>query len=183
MLTEKDRWVGEAITNARVAYGCWIGLLKGEITVEPEFSASLPGGPYLNLFSNYSKREFLRAVSILHRGFIKKDKVTKKWRKEPVVDRISEVVPADKIDEFLRLAEPFRRFRNEEEHRENPLHPRVWTVQINQPRPTIGTSFGNRVDPFPVYEILKSLEPDIGYFAFLKVSSKESRSTQEIRIG
>ena len=100
MLTEKDRWVGEAITNARVAYECWIGLLKGEITVEPEFSASLPGGPYVNVFSNYSKREFLRAVSLLHRGFIKKDKASKEWRKEPVVDRISEVVPAEKIEEF-----------------------------------------------------------------------------------
>lgn len=166
MLAE-DRWVGEAITNARVAYECWTGLLKNEITVESSVSANLPGGPYANVFANYSKREFLRAVSVLHRGFIRKDKKTEKWRKEPVADRMSEVVPVEKIDEFLGLAEPFRHFRNKEEHRENPQHPPVWTVQINEPRPTIGTCFGNRIDPFPIYEILRSLEPVIGYIAFL----------------
>jgi hypothetical protein len=169
MLAGRDRWVGEAITNARVAYECWIGLLQNEITVEPSVSANLPGGPYANVFANYSKREFLRAVSVLHRWFIGKDQKTKEWRKQPVADRMSEVVHVEKINEFLRLAEPFRYFRNEEEHRENPEHSPVWTVRINEPRPTIGTCFGNRIDPFPVYEILRSLEPVIGYIAFLKV--------------
>jgi hypothetical protein len=106
---------------------------------------------------------------VLHRGFIKRDNKSKEWRKEPVADRMSEVVPVEKIDEFLRLAEPFRHLRNEEEHRENPDHSPVWTLQVNEPRPTIGTSVGNRIDPFPIYEILTCLEPVIGYIAFLRV--------------
>ena len=163
MLSEKDLWVGKAITSARVAYECWIGLLKEEITVESKFPADLPGGPYANVFADYSKKEFLRTVSILHRGFFKEG------RKTSVASRMLEAVAEEKIDEFLRLAEPFRGFRNKEEHRENPQHPSVWTIQINEPRPKIGTAFGNRIDPFPVYEILKSLEPEIGYVAFLKI--------------
>jgi hypothetical protein len=81
---------------------------------------------------------------------------------------MQEVVPEEKIDEFLRLAEPFRYLRDKEEHRENPRHPPISTIQIDEPQPTIGTAFGNRINPFPVYEILKSLEPNIGYVAFVK---------------
>jgi hypothetical protein len=161
MFSEEDFWVGEAITNARLAYECWIGLLKGEITVNQEFAANFPGGSYTNIFANYSKREFLRAVSVLHRGF---------WgngMKTPATFRMEELVPVEKIDKFLELARPFRHFRNQEEHRENPEHPPVWTIRINEPRPTIGTTAGNRIDPYSVYELLKSLEPAIGYAAFV----------------
>jgi hypothetical protein len=147
MLSKEDFWLGEAITSARVAYECWVGLSKGEITVVPEYSANLPGGPYVNVFANYSKREFLRAVSILHRGFF-----------------------VERIDKFLELARPFREFRNQEDHRENPQNSPVWTIQINEPRPTIGATSDDRIDPFSVYEILKSLEPDIGYVAFVRGS-------------
>jgi hypothetical protein len=160
MLSKEDFWVGEAITSARLAYECWTGLLKGAITISPEFAANFPGTAYANIFANYSKREFLRSVYILHHGLFGDGKKT------PVASRMEEVVPAEKIDQFIELGRPFRNFRNDENHRDAPGHPPVWTIRINEPRPTIGTSRGNRIDPFPVYELLKSLEPDIGYVAF-----------------
>lgn len=161
MLSEEDFWVGKVITDARLAYECWTGLLKNEITVNPEFSTNSPWSRYANVFANYSKREFLRAVALLHRGLFDRG------AKTPVTLRMQEVVPVERIDEFLELARPFRYLRNQEEHRENPAHPPVGTIQIYEPRPTIG-NLKRRIDPFSVYEILKSLEPDIGYPAFCK---------------
>jgi hypothetical protein len=161
MLLKEDFWIGEAITGARLAFECWDRLLNGEIAIEPEFPADSPG-PYATLFANYSKREFLRSVALLHRGFFDRG------AKTPVALRIEEVVSVERIDKFLELARPFREFRNQEDHRENPQNSPVWTIQIDEPRRTIGTTLGDRIDPLSVYEILKSLEPDIGYFAFVR---------------
>ena len=92
-------------------------------------------------------------------------------------DRMQEVVPETQIDDFLESAKPFREFRNFDQHRENPAHPEVWTVRINQPHPMIGTPAHGIVDPFPVYELLKMLEPVIGYAAFIGAIARAARKT------
>jgi hypothetical protein len=165
MLTQKDRWVGKAITDARIAYECWTALWRREIKIEPEFLANQPGGSYATIFMNYTKGAFLGAVAVLHRGFFKMP-IGKPGTKTKVAYRMQEEVPEERIDEFLRLAQPFREFGNFDEHRENPNNPRVGSIQFNQPRPTIGTPSKGFIDPFPIYELLKSLEPAIGYAAF-----------------
>jgi hypothetical protein len=173
MLSQKDRWVGEAITGARIAYECWSALLRGEITINSESSTHLLGGGYVNLFTNYAKGQFLSAVAVLHRGFLKKEK-GKPDRKTQVAYRMQKAVPVEKIDEFLRLGEPFRKFRNFDQHRENLNNPPVWTVRRDQSRPIIGTPDHGYIDPFPIYELLKSLEPAIGYIAFVKIGMEKS---------
>jgi hypothetical protein len=51
----KDRWAGEAITRARIAYETWAGLLNEEIRIEPEYYSGLVPGRYAGLFTNYAK--------------------------------------------------------------------------------------------------------------------------------
>ena len=34
---------------------------------------------------------------------------------------------------MISYGRPFRDFRNFDQHRENPAHPEVWTVRMNQP--------------------------------------------------
>lgn len=176
---QDDSWVGKAITDARMAYETWTALLRREIKVDPEYAPNLLGGGYGNLFTNYAKVQFLSAVAVLHRGFFVKEQGKTMYGKSEVARRMEEALSAEedkkKIGDFLRSGQPFRDFRNFDQHRENPHHPQVWTVQINQPRPTIGTPKHGFVDPFPVYEQLKALEPTIGYAAFVIEAARSAR--------
>jgi hypothetical protein len=173
MLLQSDRWVGEAITNARIAYECLCGLLRGEIKIEPESSSNLLGGTYVNLFTEYAKGQFLSAVSVLHRGFLILEKGRPPTKTEAAC-RMENVVSVEKIDEFLRLAKPFQDFPNYDQHREQdpkklktPKHPPVWAVQMDQAHLLIVTQKRGFSDPFPTYDLLKSLEPAIGLGAFV----------------
>ena len=55
MLSQKDRWVGGAITNARIAYESWAGLSNGEIRIEPEGYSGPVSGRYAGLFADYAQ--------------------------------------------------------------------------------------------------------------------------------
>jgi hypothetical protein len=156
MLLQEDHWVGEAITHARIAYECWVGLLNGKIKIVPESSPNLLGGPYVNAFASYAKKDLLRYVAVLYRGFFKEGK------KKKAALRIQQEVPEAQIDELISLSEPLLSLRNEEEHRENPNHLDVWSVQVLPLRPMVGTAEHGYIDPFPVYQILVSLEPASG---------------------
>jgi hypothetical protein len=96
---QDDFWVGKAITDARIAYETWTALLRGEMKTEAEFAPNSVSGPYVNLFTNYAKGQFLSAVAVRHRGFFdyKLDSKTDTAR------RIQGVVSEAQIDEFLRL--------------------------------------------------------------------------------
>jgi hypothetical protein len=65
------------------------------------------------------------------------------------------------------LGQPFREFRIFDQHGEKN-YPEVWSVRLDQGRPLIGTAKDGFIDPFPIYELLKYLEPAIGYVAFVK---------------
>jgi hypothetical protein len=169
MLVQEDQWVGEAITHARIAYECWSGLVSGMFKIAPESSPSLLGGSYVNVFADYSKKEFLRYVSVLHRGFLDQGKKT------DAALRIQQEVTEAQIDKLIGLAAPLLRLRNKEEHRENPIHPQVWSVSYFPLRPMVGTQADGYIDPFPVYQILVLLEPAIGHVAFVKSRLEESR--------
>jgi hypothetical protein len=69
VLSQKDRWVGEAITRVRVTYENWAGLTSGEIRIEPEYCRGPIRSRHVQLFANYAKEAFLTAVAVLHRGF------------------------------------------------------------------------------------------------------------------
>ena len=168
MLLRDDFWVGKAITDGRIAYEVWIALLRGEIKVEPEFAPNLIGGGCVDLFTNYAKGIFLSATAALHRGF------QKAGAKTDVAHRMQEALSTEKqkIDDFFRLAEPFREFRNFDQHRENPRNPEIWTVRIDQGRPIMGTPMQEYIDPVRVYETLKSLELRIGYMAFVRAAAR-----------
>jgi hypothetical protein len=164
VLSQKDLWVGKAITDARLAYECWIALLRGEIKIEPESTPNMLGGGYANLFTNYAKGAFLGAVAVLHRGFFKMEKGV--LAKKKAAYRMLEVVSEEQMDELLKLTAPLHSFRDKDQHRENPDHPPVWSVQVKPSRPIIGTRDHGYIDPFPIYELLKSMEPAIGYVVF-----------------
>ncbi len=185
MLLQSDRWVGEAITDARIAYECWCGLLRGEIEIEPESSPDPLGGSYVNLFTEYAKRQFLSAVAVLHRGFLILEEGRSPTNTETAY-RMEKVVSAEKIDEFLRLARRFRDFRNYDQHREQdpkkpkkPKNPPIWTARLEGSRPLIATLEHGYVDPFPTYELLKSLEPAIGLGAFVTAALEVLNRSRE----
>jgi hypothetical protein len=166
MLLQKDLWVGKAITSARIAYESWAGLLAGEFRIEPADYSGPVSGRYAGLFGNYAKEAFLGAVAILHRGFFKLENAG--FVKKKAAYRMLEVVSEEQMDELLRLTTPLRDFRDKDQHRENPNHPEVWSVVFKPSRPIIGTVEHGYIDPFPIYELLKSLEPTIGWIAFVK---------------
>jgi hypothetical protein len=85
MLLQEDQWVGEAITHARIAYECWSGLVSGMFKIAPESSPNLLGGSYVNVFADYSKKEFLRYVSVFYRGFFKEEKGVRGKRKDAII--------------------------------------------------------------------------------------------------
>jgi hypothetical protein len=174
-LDYNDRWVGEEISRARIAYEAWTELQRGEIKIEPESSPNQLGGGYVNLFTNYAKAAFLNAVAALDRGFFGyKDGVFIK--KHKVACRMVQFVSEAQIDELRNLTAPLRTLRNKDQHREDPKKLPVWTVQINQAAPTIGTFSGDHSDPSALYELLKSLEPTIGWAAFLRAASKRANA-------
>ena len=77
------------------------------------------------------------AVAVLHRGFFKmKNGVLVKTK---AAYRMLEMVSEQQMDELLKLAAPLRRLRDKDQHRENPKHPEVWSVQIKPSHPMIGT--------------------------------------------
>jgi hypothetical protein len=175
MLSQKDFWVGKAISQARIAYETWIELQSGKIKIEPESSPNHFAGGYVNLFINYAKAAFLNAVAVLDRGFFEyKDGVFVKNKK--VACRMLEFVPEDQIEELRKLTAPLRTLRNKDQHIEDPNKLPVWSTQVTPAPPTIGTSSGDHVDPSPLYELLKSLEPSIGYIAFYRAVSKRANS-------
>jgi hypothetical protein len=138
--------------------------------------------PYVNMFADYVKEAFLGAVAALHRGLFKPDKSAKRMRgvrsktgtKTETAYRMIGMVPEAQIDELIRLADPFRDFRDSVQHSDVPTKPTVRTVRMEQSRPTIGTFSGGFVDPFSLYELLKSLEPAVGYVAFVKAALQAS---------
>ena len=169
MLTKKDQWVGEAITSARIAYECWTQLLSGEIKIEPESSANLLGGGYANAFANYAKGAFLAAAAVLHRGLFKKERGA--LVKKKTAYKMLEAVSEEQLDELLKLTAPLHSLRDKDQHKEGPENLPVWSVRINQGPPTIGTFSKDHVDPAALYELLKYLEPVIGYVAFIRETS------------
>jgi hypothetical protein len=88
-----------------------------------------------------------------------------------------EVVSEEQTDELLKLITPLRDFRDKDQHRENPDHPEVWSVLSKPSQPIIGTYEHGYIDPFPIYKLLSSLEPTIGWIAFFK-SRIEARPKQ-----
>jgi hypothetical protein len=177
-LDYNDGWVGEAISRARIAHETWIELLRGEIKIEPETSPNLLGGGYVNLFANYAKAAFLNAVAVLHRGFFEYEDGVFVGKTE-VAGRMLEFVSEAQIDELLKLGTPLRTLRNKDQHREDPKKPQVWTFQKTPEPPTIGTSPENGVDPSALYELLKSLEPTIGWAAFLRTAARRADAESE----
>jgi hypothetical protein len=184
----EDQWVGEAVTHARIAYECWVGLLNGKVKIVPESSPNLLGGPYVNAFANYAKKDFLRYVAVLYRGFFKEKKGRRRKKKDAdrpgiktdVAHRIQQWVSEAQIDELTRLAAPLLKLRDKEEHRENPNHPQVWSIQVLPLRPMVGTKEDGFIDPFPVYQILVSIEPTIGLVAFVKSRLETSGSVEPL---
>jgi len=166
-LLPEDRWIGAAITSARIAYESWAGLLSGEISIEPEHCPGQAGGRYAGIFANYAKGAFLGAVAVLYRGLFKENK-DGSIVKTKAAYRMLKLVSEDQMDELLKLTSPLRHLRNEDQHKENPSQQEVLSVQFKPSRPIIGTHEADSVDPFPIYELLKSLEPTIGWVAFIK---------------
>jgi hypothetical protein len=177
VLTKEDQWVGEAITSARIAYECWTQLLSGEIKIEPESSANLVGGSYANVFANYAKGAFLGAVAVLHRGLFKMKKGV--LVKKKTAYRMLEAVSDKQMDELLKLTAPSHSLRDKDQHKEGPGNLPVWSIRINQGPPTIGTFSKYHVDPAALYELLKSLEPAIGYVAFIRKTSPIGEKSDE----
>jgi|SRR5271165_1070821 len=167
MLSPEDRWIGAAITTARIAYESWAGLLSGEISIEPEHCPGQAGGRYAGIFANYAKGAFLGAVAVLHRGLFKVEKNGDIVKKKTAY-RMLQLVSEEQMNELLKLAAPLRHLRNTDQHREDPSKQEVLSVQFKPSRPIIGTHEADSVDPFPIYELLKSLEPTIGWVAFIK---------------
>ena len=136
--------------------------------IEPESYPGPISGRYADLFANYAKSAFLSAVSVLNRGLFKKKKgvVVKK----KVACRMLEMVSEKQMDELLKLTTPFRDLRDKDQHRENANYPEVWSIQFEPSRPTIGhlVKGGFNNDLSPIYELLKALEPTIGWLAFVK---------------
>jgi len=171
-LSLDDCWVGEAITRARIAYETWTELLRGKIKIEPESSPNLLDGGYANLFLNYAKGAFLGAVAVLHRGFFKMEKGV--LVKKKVAYRMLEFVSDDQMDELLKLTAPLHRLRDMDQHREGAENLPVWTAQAKPEPPSIGTFSRDHVDPSALYELLKSLEPAIGYAAFRRAGLEKA---------
>src|SRR5271165_2174892 len=102
MLLAEDRWIGGAITTARIAYESWAGLLSGEISIEPEHCPGQAGGRYAGIFANYAKGAFLGAVAVLHRGLFKEKKDGSIIKKKTAY-RMLELVSEEQMDELLKL--------------------------------------------------------------------------------
>jgi hypothetical protein len=166
MLLQKDRWVGVAITNARLAYETWAGLVNGKITIQPEEYPGQVSGRYLGLFANYAKAAFLAAVAVLHRGFFKME--NRVLVKTKAANRMLEFVSEEQLDELLKWTAPLQHLRDKDQHRENPTHAEIWSVQLKPHRPLIASHQDGYIDPFPFYELLKSLEAKIGWIAFVR---------------
>ena len=73
----------------------------------------------------------------------------------------------EQMDDLLKLTTPLLHLRDKDQHRENPSHPEVWSAQVKPSRPIIGTREHGFIDPFPIYQLLSSLEPSIGWAAFV----------------
>jgi len=176
LLDYNDHWVGEAISRARIAFETWNELQRGEIKIEPESSPNhLSPSGYVNLFINYAKAAFLNAVAALDRGFfLYEDGVFIK--NTEVACRMLEFVSEPQIDELRKLTAPLRTLRNKDQHREDPKKWPVWTFQINQGAPTIGTSSEDAVDPSALYQLLKAIEPSIGHRAFLQAEARRANA-------
>jgi hypothetical protein len=176
VLSQEDFWVGKTISHARMAYETWTELMGGKIKVEPERSPNHIGGGYVSIFTNYAKEAFLNAVAALHRGFFKyKDDAL--VRRE-VACRMLEFISEAQIDEFMKLGEPLRDLRNEDQHRENPNNFPVWSTRVSPAPPTIGSFSADPVDPSALYALLKSLEPSIGYIAFHRAVTKRANTSE-----
>jgi hypothetical protein len=179
-LDYNDRWVGEAISRARITFETWNELQRGEIKIEPESSPNhLSPGGYVNLFINYAKAAFLNAVAALDRGFFEYNKDRVFVKNTEVAGRMLEFVSEAQIDELRNLTAPLRTLRNKDQHREDPRKWPVWTFQINGEPPTIGTSPEDAVDPSALYQLLKAIEPIIGHRAFLHAAARRANAGSE----
>lgn len=178
VLLQKDSWVGDAVSSARIAYETWTALLRGEVKIQPEGSPSLLGGSYSNLFTDYAKAQFLSQVAVLYRGFFKKEKGV--LVKNKVARRILRIkaISEEQLDELLKLAKPLHGLRDKDQHKENPNHPPVWTVVVDGTRHAT-IEIPELIDPSALYELLKSLEPTIGRVAFLKIRREKQSPPSE----
>jgi hypothetical protein len=122
---------------------------------------------------NYAKGQFLSAVATLNRGFFKMERGAL-VKTKAAYRMLEAAMSEEQMNELLKLTAPLHSLRDVDQHRENPNHPAVWNVQMDRSRLLIGTRDHGLIDPFPIYELLKSLEPTIGYIAFLKVGFKAS---------
>jgi hypothetical protein len=122
--------------------------------------------------SRYSIAAFSKKKRVYE---VKERMLVARVKKKDVALRIQQEVPEAQIDELIRLAAPLLTLRDKEEHRENPNHPQVWSVSVLPLRPMVGPDDDGYIDPFPVYKILVSLEPAIGYVAFVKSRLEASR--------
>ena len=173
-LDANDRWVGEVISRARIAYETLTDLMGGKIKIEPEFSPDHLAGSYLGLFTNYTKTAFLASVAALHRGFFKMEKGALVRKK--VACRMLEFVSEAQMNELMKLTAPLHTLRDWDQHREGSGNPPVWTRQVDQGAPTIGPFSGIHEDPSALYTLLRSLEPTIGYAAFLHAAPKRAKA-------
>ena len=129
------------------------------------------------MFTNYAKEAFLAAVAVLHRGLFKMEKGV--LVKKKTAYRMLEAVSEEQMDELLKLTALFHFLRDKDQHKEGPGNLPVWSVQINRGPPTIGTFSKDHVDPAPLYQLLKSLEPAIGYVAFIRKTSAIEEKSDE----
>jgi len=177
LLLQKDGWVGDAVSSARIAYETWTALLRGEIKIEPEISPSLLGGSYANLFTDYAKGQFLSHVAVLHRGFFKMEKGV--LVKKKVARRMLQIkaMSEEQMDKLLQLTKPLHAFRDKDQHKEGSQNPPVLTLIVDGTRHIICTTNPENpelIDPSALYELLKSLEPTIGRTAFILSRTRSS---------